>query len=485
MNTLTNLGTSFISIKEQFDTKTPMGRAMMYIASVFAQLEREVIAERIRDNMIELAKTGRWLGGPAPTGFYSERIKLVDVYEQNNDNTLEKKKKTACKLVKIEKESIKIRHLFEAFNELKSLSKLESYCVKNRIRSKNNVDYSVATLREILTNPVYAPNDRDVLEYFESKGIHIYADGERANFDGKYGLMGYGKNGGGKENKLEDWIIAVGLHEPIIEGTLFIRTQDLIEKNKEKRYRFECKNNHLFSGVLRCAKCGSFMRPKTCGKKTDRFYYICELKERSRGTRCNSMNIAGHILDKMVIDKIKEIFLPNSILYNELLNIQIKHDSSNIIDRKETLLRRINKNNESMKNIVTKLTYVDNDVIDLVNSELKKLKNENEILQKELDTIESENIKKEAESEKAIESIKVLDIINNCFNTFDYLDIKMRKDLVRLLIGDMKGEGKDVEINLLNTKINENKKRLFYSIDVKAAIKNNLKVTSKTRGQFL
>ena len=69
MNHITELGTSFVSIKEQFDTKTPMGRAMMYIASVFAQLEREVIAERIRDNMIELAKTGRWLGGPSPTGY--------------------------------------------------------------------------------------------------------------------------------------------------------------------------------------------------------------------------------------------------------------------------------------------------------------------------------------------------------------------------------------------------------------------------------
>ena len=60
---LARLDISFISIKEQFDTSTPMGRAMMYIASVFSQLERETIAERIRDNMHELAKTGRWLGG--------------------------------------------------------------------------------------------------------------------------------------------------------------------------------------------------------------------------------------------------------------------------------------------------------------------------------------------------------------------------------------------------------------------------------------
>lgn len=48
-------GIDFISIREQFDTSSPMGRAMMYIASVFSQLERETIAERIRDNMSELA----------------------------------------------------------------------------------------------------------------------------------------------------------------------------------------------------------------------------------------------------------------------------------------------------------------------------------------------------------------------------------------------------------------------------------------------
>ena len=52
---LNNNNISFISVMEQFDTSTPMGRAMMYIASVFAQLEREIGAERIKDNMRELA----------------------------------------------------------------------------------------------------------------------------------------------------------------------------------------------------------------------------------------------------------------------------------------------------------------------------------------------------------------------------------------------------------------------------------------------
>jgi site-specific DNA recombinase len=52
---------SFLSATESIENVTPSGRAMMFMISVFAQLERDTIAERIRDNMIELAKTGRWL----------------------------------------------------------------------------------------------------------------------------------------------------------------------------------------------------------------------------------------------------------------------------------------------------------------------------------------------------------------------------------------------------------------------------------------
>ena len=64
-------GVNLICIKEHFDTSSPMGRAMMYITSVFAQLERETLAERVKDNMHMLARTGRWLGGTTPTGYQS------------------------------------------------------------------------------------------------------------------------------------------------------------------------------------------------------------------------------------------------------------------------------------------------------------------------------------------------------------------------------------------------------------------------------
>ena len=103
---LTHLGVSFISIREQFDTSSPMGRAMMFIISVFSQLERETIAERIRDNMYELAKTGRWLGGVTPTGFTSEAVNKV---------TIDGKAKKACKLKLIPEEADIIRLIFELY----------------------------------------------------------------------------------------------------------------------------------------------------------------------------------------------------------------------------------------------------------------------------------------------------------------------------------------------------------------------------------
>lgn len=49
-------GVMFISIKENIDTTTPIGRAMMYVTVVFAQMERETIAARVTDNMLGLAK---------------------------------------------------------------------------------------------------------------------------------------------------------------------------------------------------------------------------------------------------------------------------------------------------------------------------------------------------------------------------------------------------------------------------------------------
>ena len=442
INRVTELGTSFVSIKEQFDTKTPMGRAMMYIASVFAQLEREVIAERIRDNMIELAKTGRWLGGNTPLGYTSKRIDVVDVYEQTKENYVEKKKKTASKLIIINEEVEVVEKIVYKFLELKSLNKLESYFLKNKILTRNNIDFSVTTLRSILTNPVYVANDQDILEYFKNKGITIYADDNRKQFDGKYGLIAYGK----KDNNIEDWIIAVGLHKPILKGIVWIRVQKLLEKNKEKRYRAQYKHNFLFSGILKCSECGSFMRPKIA--KGERFYYVCELKEKSRGKRCKGKNISGIALDKLTIQKLESIVIPKYHIYNELSKMELKKEKREV-KTKEELNKKLQENENTIQNLINKLKYIDIEIVDLINIELKKLKDQNKKIKEELLQLNTNQ-----------EEI-VLDITNNYIKMFENLDIKSKKDILKMIIKEMKGNGKNIDIKLLDITINIKDKMLF------------------------
>ena len=67
-------GVDFLSVNERFDTSTPIGRAMLYIVMSFAQLERETIAERVRDNYYARLKRGVWTGGTPPLGFSPKHV---------------------------------------------------------------------------------------------------------------------------------------------------------------------------------------------------------------------------------------------------------------------------------------------------------------------------------------------------------------------------------------------------------------------------
>lgn len=401
--------------------------------------------------------------GATPTGYTSEKIEIVDVYEEGKDNIVEKKKKIASKLVEVNEEIKIIKKVYYKFLQLKSLSKLESYCLQNEILTKNSIDFSINTLRTILSNPIYAPNDQDILEYFKSKNIIIYSEGERAKFDGSYGLMVYGKRKDNKINDIKDWIVSVGLHKPAIKnGIDWIRIQDLLEKNIDKRYRANCKHDFLFSGILRCSECGSYMRPKIA--QGERFYYICELKEKSRCKRCNSRNITGLALDKLIMQKLEEIFVPTSNIYRELSNMTIRKDKIDV-ETKEELKKKLEDNKKSIKNLIDRLKYIDTEVIDFVNDELKRLKEENEKIQHEISELQkskqNEICYKNEESETAS---LVLDIINNHFKIFQNIDIKSKKDILRMLIDEMSGSGKKVKVKLLNTKINEDDRRLFSNI---------------------
>ena len=163
---LGRLGIDFVSIRESFDTSSPMGRAMMYIASVFSQLERETIAERIRDNMHELAKTGRWLGGTTPTGYASESVKSI---------TVDGKTKKACKLKLLPDEAEIIYKIFDLYEQYDSLTMTETELLRQGIKTKTGRSFTRFSIQSILQNPVYLIADKVAYPYFVDNEAELFA----------------------------------------------------------------------------------------------------------------------------------------------------------------------------------------------------------------------------------------------------------------------------------------------------------------------
>ncbi len=77
VETFDNHNVSFVSVTQQFNTTTSMGRLTLNVLLSFAQFEREVTGERIRDKIAASKKKGMWMGGPLPLGYDTEERKLI------------------------------------------------------------------------------------------------------------------------------------------------------------------------------------------------------------------------------------------------------------------------------------------------------------------------------------------------------------------------------------------------------------------------
>ena len=299
---LTKLDVSFVSIKEQFDTGTPMGRAMMFIISVFSQLERETIAERIRDNMHELAKTGRWLGGNTPTGFRSAAVSRI---------TIDGRERKSYRLIPVPEEIEIPRLIFDLYTETDSLTAVEAELLRQRIKTKKGKDFTRFAIKAILQNPVYMAADEEAYRYFDERGAEVCFCKEA--FDGSCGIMAYNRTDQekGRTTKLlpvSQWIIAIGQHGGVVPSGQWIRVQESLDRNKSRAYRKPRTNEALLTGLLFCS-CGERMYPKLSqrtGPSGEGIYtYVCRMKERSKRERCNRRNASGNVLDTAVLTRIK------------------------------------------------------------------------------------------------------------------------------------------------------------------------------------
>ncbi len=287
----------FISIKENIDTTTPIGKAMMYVTMVFAQMERENISVRVADNLTGLAKKGFWVGGNPPYGYVRERIQISG--------------KTHTSIA-IDPEAAKFDEwIFDTFLENNySLQRMETAFKNQGICTPNGAYFSTTQLYKILTMPYCAETTPEVYDYFKKLGCQMDPGSPREIWDGTHGVMVYGRSTEkNKKHTLQSpdkWIVCVGYHKPFIPAQKWLATQERFKQNIfDKTMKYEIP---LLKGVLRCAKCGRLMavsRKKTKSGVTSHYY--CTKRMRQGPEACDSKWTKCSIIDNEVMEVFQKI----------------------------------------------------------------------------------------------------------------------------------------------------------------------------------
>ncbi|WP_459480446.1 recombinase family protein [Clostridium saccharoperbutylacetonicum] len=416
------LSIDFISIREQFDTSSPMGTAMMFISSVFAQLERETIAERIKDNMYELAKTGRWLGGTPPFGFSSEPTYYLD----NNS-----KQKKMMKLSHIDDEISLVRILFEQYLSLGSLGKLQKYLIQNNIKTKRNFNWDIKALQLLLRNPVYVKSSDLVISYLSTKGATVFGD-PNGN-----GILSYNKKDSKDKYKdISEWILSVSKHEGVIVDNLWIKVQRQLDKNKDLAPRLVNGSEYgVFNSVLQCAKCGGKMIQKQghTSKKTGEIlrYYICTNKINATEIICDSKNVRLDILEKHVMKELFKATADKGSLIKAIEEYK-KYLESEYIDKDniKTYEKQISQKELQVKNLIDKLSLNPN-IFDLLSSRIEEIN-------KELKELKFKKFELENTNSNLKAAIKEIDastsMILNFKSMWEKADYSMKKLLINSLV---------------------------------------------------
>jgi site-specific DNA recombinase len=267
---------SFVSVTQQFNTATSMGRLVLNVLLSFAQFEREIISERTRDKIAATRRKGKWAGGHPLLGY--------DVDPQR------------FRLLVNEAEAERVRQMFVLFLEHESLlpvvQELERRGWLNKRwqtrkgHERGGRPFTRTNLYRLLINPAYV-------------GKVKYKD---ETHDGE--------------------------HPAIVDAGIFQRVQALLRRNGATggvavRNQFGA----LLKGLLRCVPCDCAMTPShTTRKGAKRYrYYVCSNAQKRGWQTCPSKSVPAAQIEQFVIDEIRCIGRDPALLQEVLA--QARHQA--------------------------------------------------------------------------------------------------------------------------------------------------------------
>ncbi len=308
METFERHNVSFVSVTQHFNTSTPMGRLILNILLSFAQFEREIIGERIRDKKAAQVRKGKWIGGVPVLGYDVDRSG------------------PSPRLVINAREAARVRETFRMYLQEASLLPVvrelarRGWVNKQRITRKGKQvggrPFDKATLHELLTNPIYAGKIR-------------YKDELHA-----------------------------GEHEAIIDQDLFDRVQQQLKHNG-RTGGAEVRNKYgaLLRGLLRCKSCGAAMTHTfvTRNKRIYHRYYRCVNAMKNGRDACPAGTLPAGEIERVVVDEVRDLARDEALLAQVLADIHTAIDAELAEARRERddLRRERNRHHEELQQLAT------------------------------------------------------------------------------------------------------------------------------------
>ena len=257
MQTFEERRVSFVSVTQQFNTASSMGRLILNVLLSFAQFEREIIGERTRDKIAATRRKGKWSGGRPILGYDLDRERR--------------------KLVINEEEATLVRGIFQLYldhqsllpvvRELENRGWVNKRWINLQGKESGGQPFTKTSLHRLLTNPIFIGQVRYRDEIHE------------------------------------------GEQPPIIEQEVWDRAQALLKRNGNNGGCL-VRNKHgaILKGLLRCAACGCSMTPSHTKKKEKLYrYYTCVRAQKKGWDQCPVKSIPAHEIESLILQQIRVI----------------------------------------------------------------------------------------------------------------------------------------------------------------------------------
>jgi site-specific DNA recombinase len=277
----------FVSVRENLDSSTAIGRVVIGILGILSAFERELTGERVKASALARVRQGKWIGGVLPYGY-----RLI------NDGPPLPNGKQPHKIILDEAIAPKLKTVWELAAQNKSLTEIGIRLSEIGILTAKNHIWRKQSLSVLIKNPFY-------------KGYLDYA---------------------GELHK--------GQHDAIVDEALWLKANRMVVA-KLPGHRFYKSPDHrtyLLTGIIKCGQCGSHLIGISCGKRDGEKYHYYDCGRSKQRLGCTAKTISATTFEQAIIDYFKRASNDQEIIIRAIGNAV--RDSQNKFTKTSRLLRK-------------------------------------------------------------------------------------------------------------------------------------------------